>query len=114
MEKYLQRKRELRAEVANALGDAPGTPHKKVALSIAVYLFPELLPVEDFERDQAQEYWVPLERAIERDPRTDTSRQWFEELRANLFNYEGVGRGTKALSAYAETTLHLYEALSGE
>jgi len=111
MNKYLDGKNSLRAQVARGLREPRDSAAEKAAENIAVYLFPEMLSDDNFEKMQAQDLWAPLERAIEQAPRSEEGRRWVEELRAVLNDYEGVGRGAEKLSTYAETTLRLYEAL---
>jgi hypothetical protein len=113
LKRYLDRKEALRAEVERVLArTSPQDPERRAAAQIAVYLFPNLLPETDFERSPSEEIFLPFEHAIENAPGTEQSQRWFEELRANVWNYESPSRTRPALSSAAQQTLRLYRALS--
>lgn len=79
---------------------------------IAVYLFPELLPDEHFEKQAALDGWTPLERDIESRPGTEEARQSFEELRAQIWIYENPDSKSPALTDTASEVVKLYDRIS--
>ncbi len=110
--RFLAEKEELKKTVKMELGEsAPGAKFAE-AQSIAVYLFPDLLPDEDFEKPVALELWHPLQKAIEAEPGTAKSRTLFNEMRANIWNYESPDRSTPRLSDQARQVIRIYENLS--
>jgi len=102
----------LKEDVARVLQSKGDSLAKQRASHIAVYLFPDLLPPDDFEKEIAQEEWAPLLAAIEKNPHTEQSRQLFEELSATIWNYENPERKFPKLSPYATEVLRIYETLS--
>lgn len=110
-EGFRQAKLTLRRQIANSKSST--NPEAQLAsFNIAVYLFPALLPPDNFERQLAMELWAPLQEAIEKAPRTYHSRLWFEEMRANIWNYENADRRSPRLSEYASQVIRVYERLS--
>src|SRR5688572_942598 len=87
LQRFLAEKAKLRTHTSRAMSSG-GQLAQAEAMSIALYLFPDILPSDDLERDIALEEWAPLTAAIERSPGTPESRLWFETLRANIWNYE--------------------------
>ena len=110
--KFQNDKGALRKIVNKALKEGASEAEQNTAQNIAVYLFPELLPDSDFEKGVATEDWKPLEEAIEKNPKSPESRLWFEEMRANIWNYESPDRETPRVSDYAKEVLRLYDELS--
>ena len=98
-------KRKLKSDLA---GGSTSEEH----LNIAVYLFPDVLDAEDFEREEGQENWAPQQAQIEKAPRTPASRVAFEEMRANIWNYENPDKTSPQLSPQARQVIRIYEALS--
>lgn len=111
MQRFLAEKARLRVHTSRALS-ASDQAVQADALGIALYLFPDMLPSDDLERDLALEEWAPLTAAIERSPGTPESRLWFETLRANIWNYESPSRTTPHVSAHARQAIRIYQALS--
>jgi hypothetical protein len=113
IEGFLRDKEVARRNVARTLSEeTPGSPKAIQATRIAAYMFPEVLPENDFERQIAQQGWRPIELAIEKSPRTPQSKELFEELRSEIWNYEAArGEGT-GLSEDARMVIRIYEVLS--
>lgn len=102
----------LRSMVSRALNEKKAEAEENLAQNIAVYLFPELLSDEDFEKMVALDQWKPMQEAIEKSPKSPESRIWFEEMRANIWNYESPDRENPRISDYAKEVLRLYDELS--
>jgi hypothetical protein len=101
----------LKTQLSEQFKDPDRTPSS--SLNIATYLFPDLLPEDNFERAMARELWEPLENAIEASPQSAESRQKFEELRATLWNYENPSHTSPELSSVAREIIRIYDVLSG-
>lgn len=112
IDKFLEDKRSLQGHVKANLKKSPTSQEASFALNVAVYLFPELLPGSNFEKQIAIEQWGNFQKKIEEKPKSPESRIWFEELRANIWNYENTDRQTPRLSAYAKEAIRIYDALS--
>lgn len=112
MERFHEKKNGLRQEVGKALESPDDTPERDRAQNIALYLFPDLLAKDDFERDVAMEQWVPQQKTIEEHPRSPESRRSFEELKNNVWNYENPDRQIPTISNYAESVIRIYDTLS--
>ena len=112
--RFLEEKKQLRNRVAKVLEDKPGTEQGDVATNIATFLFPDLLPNSNFEKETANTLWAPFENAIEKEPRTPQSRRHFEEMRANIWNYENPNRIFPTLSPYAKQVIRIYDELSSQ
>ena len=108
---FQKKKEDLRGEVAENLREVD-SPDRDKAENIAVYLFPDLLEKDDFEKDVALDQWAPHEKKIESNPHSPESRQVFEEMKNNVWNYENPDRETPVVSDYATQVLKIYEALS--
>jgi hypothetical protein len=109
---FQQRKEALRAQISEEMKDPDRIP--ATALNIATYLFPDLLPEENFEKAAARELWEPLEKSIEQNPQSPESRQRFEELRATLWNYENPSRVSPDLSSTGRQIIQIYDVISGK
>lgn len=93
--------------------DEPATPEDRdTAQAIAVYLFPEILANNDFERELAEELWASLQKGIESEPGSPHSRALFNELRANIWNHENPDRANPQISTTAKQVIRIYETLS--
>ncbi len=112
MAQFEEKKLELRSEVASLLKSRDDSKEKDRAENIALYLFPDLLQRDDFERDVAMDQWLPLEKSIEKNPKSERSRQEFEELKNNVWNYENPDRQSPVVSDYAEQIIRIYDVLS--
>jgi len=112
IKEYFSEKKNLKRHIAHALRENRTTIAYISAHNVAVYLFPELLSVDNFERDVALTEWIPFQRKIEAQPRTHGSRLHFEEMRANIWNYENPDRQSPNLSAYARQAIRIYDSLS--
>lgn len=105
-------KNELKQHLLNIL-TAPKNDEEEIkASNIALYLFPDILPDTNLEKQAALEYWAPIEAAIERKPRSAESRMLFEELKSNIWNYENPKVTNLGLSVHAQETLNIYFELS--
>lgn len=82
------------------------------ASNIAVYLFPDLLPENHFEKEFAMEQFVPHQKVIEDNPGTPIAQEHFEELRNIVWNYENPKQSEQGLSDYASQMLKIYGAMS--
>lgn len=106
---FQEAKARLKLQVADAL---KANPDDDVAEGIAVYLFPDLLPEENFEKDVAIEGWARQEATIEGYPRSNQSRSGYQELQSNIWQYETADAGNPALSQVAASVLRIYQGLS--
>lgn len=112
IEKYKELKASFKKQVAQSL-ETNADPHtNQAATNFATYLFPELLPKDNLEKSVGNQLWIPQQQAIEAAPNSPEARKSFEEMRANIWNYENPDRETPTLSTYAEEVLSLYESLS--
>ncbi|MEZ4751772.1 MAG: hypothetical protein R3B54_14425 [Bdellovibrionota bacterium] len=109
---FADRKEALRRDVSRTLRANKSLEARMIATNISVYLFPDLLPSENFERDVAEEQWIPMQREIEKSPGTYESRLKFEEMKANIWNYESPDKRAPKLTETAETVLHIYDLMS--
>ncbi len=82
------------------------------ATMLAVYLFPDLLADSDFEKVLALELWYPHQQAIERAPKGSQSRRIFEQMRANIWNYENPDRRHPKLSRIATEVIRLFDRIT--
>lgn len=115
IERYLTEKAKLRDRVAESLRDpkqSQDRTHRRVAGSLALYLFPDLLDRADLMEGVAQESWGTLMLAIERAPRSRDSRLWFEEMRAAIWNFESPKGDERELSPIAKRVIRIYDVLS--
>lgn len=112
MEKFLEQKALLKSSVRDALKDGTDRGQVDLATNIAVYLFPDVLPDENFEKGPATDLWGPTLEKIEKAPHTPESRVLFEALRADIWNYEMVDREEPKLSAPARQVIQIYDAIS--
>lgn len=109
---YQQKKATLKTTVQEVLKDGADPAQVALATNIAVFLFPGVLPETDFEKDVAQELWGDSMKKIEEHPRSPEARVLFEELRADIWNYELADREDPKLSAPAREVIQLYDTLS--
>lgn len=110
--KFQRDKGMLRDNVNKALKNSGNDVDNAIANNIAVFMFPELLSDEDFEKSVALDQWKPMQDAIERNPKSPESRVWFDEMRANIWNYESPDRENPKISEYAKEVLRIYDELS--
>ncbi|MBM4318273.1 MAG: hypothetical protein FJ116_12460 [Deltaproteobacteria bacterium] len=103
---------QLKNQIIAILNSPKNEDEETKASNIALYLFPEILPNENFEKQAALELWAPLEAEIEQKPRSAKARMLFEELTSNIWNYENPKITNAGLSIYAAETLKLYHAIS--
>ena len=111
MDTYLEHKRALRESIRRALKGNPSKyePH---AENIAVFLFPDLLPNDDLEKQEATEGWADLEEKIEAAPNTPEARANLDEMKSNIWNYENADRVAPHLSEEAAQVIRIYQAIS--
>jgi len=112
LDRFLEEKEKLRAKVAEQLSNPRDGEDFNNATNIAVYLFPNALPADDLERQVGEEDWGSLQTQIENAPGTERSRELFEEMRANIWNYESPSRVLPELTAQAQQVLRIYKSLS--
>ncbi len=113
IEGFTEEKNALRAELKSTLSEEPqDSEDSERATQMATYLFPDILPDNNFEKPIGLDLWAPLEKQIEEHPRTPASREKFEELRATLWNYESPDRKSPEISENAEEVLRIYDTLS--
>ena len=110
--KFQQDKQILKTHISSILKSPKNEDEENHALNIALYLFPEILPDTNFEKEQAIELWASFESAIEKRPRTPEARMLFEEMKSNIWNYENPRVSNVGLSFHAQETLKLYHELS--
>ncbi len=112
LDRFLEEKEKLRANVTHEMLNSRDPEIQNAATNIAVYLFPSELPSEDFERQIGMDDWAPLQNEIENSPGTERSREAFEEMRANIWNYESPSRTAPQLTAQAQQVIRIYKTLS--
>ena len=112
MEEFLNEKKVLKKQLTETLKNPKNTEDASFAANIALYLFPETLSDADFEKQVAQDQWAPLQAAIEKVPHSDRSRLWFQEMRANIWNYESPDLAAPKISVYSREVLKIYNELS--
>jgi hypothetical protein len=112
LDKFLENKAVLKDWVTEALKHPERKTQWNFARNVSVYLFPESLSGEDFERDVALKQWYPLELAIEKGGKDPENRIRFEDLRADIWNYENPDREHPQLTIYASQVIRIYDALS--
>ncbi|NBX69182.1 MAG: hypothetical protein EBR01_09505 [Proteobacteria bacterium] len=110
--KFQENKQALKSRIASVLKNPKNEDEENHAVNIALYLFPEILPDTNFEKELAIELWGTFENAIEKRPRTSEARMKFEEMKSNIWNYENPRLTNVGLSFHAEETLKLYHELS--
>ena len=114
IDRYLEEKTKLRKEIAAALNHPRDESEADYAANVAVYLFPDILPDSDWEKKVAMEEWAPLETAIEKAPRTPDARIWYEEMRADIWNYENPRLEQDHVSPAATEVLRIYGDMSSQ
>lgn len=110
--RFQEEKKRLKSQVISTLQQQPSENEVNFATNVAVYLFPDVLPDSNFEKGIAKEQWGTFQEAIEKKPKTPESRVWFEELRANIWNYESPSRENPKISPFAKETIKIYEEIS--
>jgi len=108
---FLEAKARLKLQVADALQDSDSAV-ADLADNMAVFLFPDLLPDEDFEKSVALDEWQRAEAFIEGSPRSKQARARYQDLQAEIWQYESPDAKDPALSPVASEVLKLYQALS--
>lgn len=112
IKRFLAEKERLKRNLAPKLSGSPFRDEHKEASNIALYLFPEILPDEDFEKEIAMEDWGTFQKEIEKSPGSPESRKSFEEMRANIWNYENPSSRFPVLSPQAKQVIQIYQGLS--
>lgn len=106
------KKSKLRRDVSRTLRANKAKRAQLIATNISLYLFPDLLPDENFEKQVALEQWLPLQQVIEKHPGAHQSRLKFEEMKSNIWNYENPDKAAPKISNTASTILHIYDVMS--
>ncbi len=89
--------------------------NKKIeARNVALYLFPELLDDDDFEKFEAENLWLEHQKFIEKNPHTKLSRKKFKEMEANIWNFENPSKDEPQLSEFANEVVRIFNILSNE
>ena len=109
---FINEKENLKDIIKNKINYPENDDIKKIAESIAVYLFPEILPDTHFEKEAAMTLWIPLLRRIEKNPGTREARALYEEAKTEIWNYENPDKKNPKLSDPARETLKIYKGLS--
>lgn len=112
IKRFLEEKESLKSKVSENIANPKSSQAKKLAESIAVYLFPEILPDTHFEKEAAMTLWMPLFKKIEKKPGTPEARHLYEEAKAEIMNYENPSKQDPNLSDPAKETLKIYRELS--
>lgn len=112
LDRFLEEKEKLKSRVTEQMSNPRDSDELNHATNIAVYLFPTTLPADDLERQVGEEDWGSLQTQIEKSPGTERSRELFEEMRANIWNYENPSRTLPELTAQAQQVLRIYKTLS--
>lgn len=110
--RFLQEKEHLKASVRLTMEANRDAEAVNEASNIAVFLFPEVLPAEDLEREVAETEWAPLQKEIEGAPGSPQSQEKFEQMRAMIWNYESPSRSMPQLSQYARQAIRIYQDMS--
>ena len=111
---FLEEKARLKKSLSSSLREPQDSEQKLNAEHLAVFMFPDLLPSEHFERDFSISEWAPLQMSIERLPGSEESQEHFEALRASIWNYESPDKRVPRISKTASDVIRLYEAISGK
>jgi hypothetical protein len=111
IQSFLKSKKSLRKRVSSQIGNSQDPAAQLAATNIAVYLFPDLLPNDSFEKTIAEDSFTPLQNAIEQKPGTPEAQVLFEELRSRVWNYENPRNSADGLSEYADQMLKIYGTL---
>lgn len=112
LESFKTAKKSLRQRVSVQIKDAKNEKNRLAAMNVAIYLFPDLLPESRLDKQEAEDLFVPLQRAIEEMPGTPEAQARFEELRSNVWNFESPNSSTPVLSEQANQMLKIYGAMS--
>lgn len=112
LEKFLQQKAQLKRSVTDSLSREKDPAQLELATNIAVYLFPDALPEDNFEKVVAEDSWGESQLNIEKHPHTAESRVLFEALRADIWNYELTDKEDPKLSPPARQVIQIYDAIS--
>lgn len=110
--RYLEVKDDLKAQVKKTFEKDLSDEEEIFATNVALYLFPEILPEDNLEKEVALEQWAPLQAAIEQKPKSPESRIWFEEMRASIWNYESPNFNAARISEFANEVLRIYNEIS--
>lgn len=109
---FISDKNELRKQIEKTLSGPENEEQEISASNIALYLFPDLLPESNFEKNTALGLWAPLQAEIERRPKTPEARMLYEKMKSNIWNYENPKVTSAGLSKEASDTLQIYHELS--
>ena len=109
---FIEEKTNLKLTIAESIKNPENADVKRIAESIAVYLFPEVLPDTHFEKEAAMTLWIPLFKEIEKRPGTPEARTLYEEAKTEIWNYENPDKVNPKLSEPAKETLKIYRELS--
>lgn len=108
MPAFSRAKAELQDRVAQILQVGENHPAFHSAYNTAVFLFPELLDENNFEKDVALTFGG-LQKVIESRPHTVNSYLIFEQMRSSILNYE---KPNGKASRHVQEVLALYETLA--
>lgn len=112
IERFKEEKENLKLAISDSIKHPENADVKRITESIAVYLFPEILPDTHFEKEAAMTLWMPLFKEIEKKPGTAEARNLYEEAKAEIWNYENPDKLNPKLSEPAKETLKIYRELS--
>ncbi len=111
MARFLEEKEALKFRIQQSL-KSKNQEEADRASNIAVFLFPDVLPRDHMEKDVGLEQWGPLQKQIEGAPKAQEARKSFEDMRANIWNYESPDRNFPELSSAAKQVIRIYDQLS--
>lgn len=106
---YFKAKSSLKDQISQELKN---NENKETATNIAIYLFPDLLPGDHFEKEFAEENFLPLQLEMEKRPAKVEAEALYEKLHARVWNYENPQNTPQGLSDTAEKMLKIYQALA--
>lgn len=109
---FINDKNDLRKQIEKVLSNPENEEQENTASNIALYLFPDLLPDSNFEKNTALGLWAPLQAEIEKRPKTPEARMIYEEMKSHIWNYENPKITIAGLSREASDTLQIYHLLS--
>lgn len=108
---FLPARERLRESLSQEIGRDLAEDQGGSAREIAVFLFPDLLSADDFEKKQAFELWTPLLRTLENPTPSNSNYVVLDRLRATLWQYENPDRKAPRISRASGQLLRIYENL---
>jgi len=108
---FYEMKSKLRDEVSSILSRNSSDPQYDSAESIAIYMFPELLPESSYEKELAMELFSPLLKELESSKNQSSLEQVYATLESRIYGFESATRQMDGVSETAHYVLKIYKAL---